>query len=63
MEPNRTGPPRSPRRAYQPPALTRIHLVPDEAVLASCKNAATVGPLGAPSKCNGAPALCSHDGS
>lgn len=63
MEPNRTGPPGNARRVYQPPTLTRVHLVPDEAVLASCKNAATVGPLGAPSKCNGAPALCSHNGS
>jgi hypothetical protein len=52
-----------PRRPYQAPALTRVHLVPDEAVLASCKNAATAGPLGAPFRCTGAPAMCSHDGS
>jgi len=52
-----------PRRLYQAPALTRVHLVPDEAVLASCKNAATAGPLGAPIRCAGAPTMCSHDGS
>ncbi|HYV18137.1 MAG TPA: hypothetical protein VFC25_03800 [Verrucomicrobiae bacterium] len=53
----------SSRRAYQPPRLTRVHLVPDEAVLASCKTATTQGPLGASAKCTGTPALCSHSGS
>ena len=57
--------PRDPssRRAYQPPRLTRVQLVPDEAVLASCKTATTQGPLGASEKCTGIPALCSHSGS
>lgn len=53
----------SPRRAYQTPRLTRVHLVPEEAVLASCKTASTQGPLGASEKCTGVPALCSHSGS
>lgn len=53
----------APRRPYQPPQLRRVSLVPDEAVLASCKNASTQGPQGASIKCTGAPALCSHNGS
>jgi hypothetical protein len=56
--PNPTG-----RRPYQAPQLRRVSLVPDEAVLASCKNASTQGPQGASLKCTGAPALCSHNGS
>ena len=51
------------RRPYQPPQLTRVSLVPDEAVLASCKNVSTQGPQGASIKCTGAPSLCSHNGS
>lgn len=49
--------------AYEPPALTRIRLVPDEAVLASCKNSVTLGPGGFGQKCSGPPALCSHNAS
>jgi hypothetical protein len=53
----------SSRRAYHSPRLTRVHLVPEEAVLASCKTTVTQGPLGASEKCTGTPALCSHSGS
>jgi len=63
MSPKPARPDPSARRAYQPPRLTRVHLVPDEAVLASCKTATTQGPLGASAKCTGIPALCSHSGS
>lgn len=63
MSPKPHTPDLSPRRAYQPPRLTRVQLVPDEAVLASCKTASTQGPLGASAKCTGTPALCSHSGS
>ena len=59
--PERPGAPA--RRPYHPPQLQRVSLVPDEAVLASCKTATVQGPLGASAKCTGAPALCSHDGS
>ena len=52
-----------PRRPYQAPLLRRVSLVPDEAVLASCKTDSTQGPQGASLKCTGAPALCSHNGS
>ena len=51
------------RRAYSPPTLERVSLVPDEAVLATCKNTTTQGPGGASAKCTGAPPVCSHDGS
>jgi hypothetical protein len=51
------------RRSYRPPQLQRVSLVPDEAVLASCKTATVQGPLGASAKCTGAPTLCSHNGS
>ena len=51
------------RRPYRAPELRRVSLVPDEAVLASCKTAVTQGPLGASEKCTGTPALCSHSGS
>ena len=51
------------RRPYRPPRLSRVSLVPDEAVLASCKNVSTQGPRGASMKCTGAPSLCSHNGS
>ena len=60
---SRTPPDSPSRRAYQAPRLTRVHLVPDEAVLASCKTVTTQGPLGASEKCTGTPALCSHSGS
>lgn len=63
MSPKPDTPDLSPRRTYQPPRLTRVHLIPDEAVLASCKNAATAGPFGAAKKCSGPPAICSHSGS
>ena len=63
MSPESRPPASSPRRAYRPPRLTRVQLIPDEAVLASCKNAATAGPFGAAKKCSGPPALCSHSGS
>jgi len=51
------------KRRYEPPHLTRVRLVPDEAVLASCKNNATTGPVGAGGRCTASPALCSHNAS
>ena len=51
------------RRPYHSPALRRVSLVPNEAVLASCKTATVQGPQGASLKCTGVPSLCSHDGS
>ncbi len=51
------------RRAYEPPRLTRIHLVPDEAVLASCKNNVTAGPAGIAGKCVGSPSTCFQNAS
>ncbi|PYT13361.1 MAG: hypothetical protein DMF51_11035 [Acidobacteria bacterium] len=51
------------RRAYEPPILRRVRLVPDEAVLASCKNNATAGPAGPIQKCATNPAVCSHSAS
>ena len=51
------------RRAYETPALRRVRLVPDEAVLASCKNNATAGPAGPIQKCATNPAVCSHSAS
>ena len=51
------------RRAYEPPVLRRVRLVPDEAVLASCKNTVTAGPAGPVQKCAGNPTMCSHDAS
>ena len=51
------------RRPYRTPELRRVSLVPDEAVLASCKNASVQGPQGASLKCTGSPSLCSRDAS
>jgi len=51
------------RRTYEPPLLRRVRLVPDEAVLASCKNNATAGPAGPIQKCATNPAVCSHSAS
>jgi hypothetical protein len=51
------------RRPYRAPELRRVSLVPDEAVLASCKNASVQGPQGASIKCTGIPSLCSRDAS
>jgi hypothetical protein len=51
------------RRPYRAPELRRVNLVPDEAVLASCKNASVQGPQGASIKCTGIPSLCSRDAS
>jgi hypothetical protein len=51
------------RRAYEAPSLRRVRLVPDEAVLASCKSNATAGPAGPVQKCAGNPAVCSHNAS
>ena len=51
------------RRTYETPALRRVRLVPDEAVLASCKNNATAGPAGPIQKCATNPAVCSHSAS
>ena len=50
-------------RPYETPALRRVRLVPDEAVLASCKSNVTAGPAGAIQKCTGNPAVCSHSAS
>ncbi|MFQ5876151.1 MAG: hypothetical protein ACE5JH_00435 [Acidobacteriota bacterium] len=47
-----------PRQAYEPPQLRRVRLVPDEAVLASCKNNVTNGPTGIAGKCIGQPSQC-----
>lgn len=51
------------RRRYEAPALRRVRLVPDEAVLASCKNNNTAGPAGPIQKCATNPAVCSHSAS
>jgi len=51
------------RRRYETPQLQRIRLVPDEAVLASCKNQSTAGPAGPVGKCAANPAICSHNAS
>ena len=51
------------RRPYESPRLRRVRLVPDEAVLASCKNSATAGPAGPVQKCAANPAICSHSAS
>ena len=48
------------KRPYGKPELVRISLRPEEAVLGSCKNAATSGPL--QSRCN-SPAACNNQGS
>jgi hypothetical protein len=50
-------------RAYEPPRLSRVHLVPDEAVLASCKNSVTAGPTGLAGKCVGSPSTCFNNAS
>jgi hypothetical protein len=55
--------PAASRRRYESPQLRRIRLVPDEAVLASCKNNATSGPAGPVGKCATNPAVCSHSAS
>jgi len=62
---NRKDSPMNPqaRRGYETPSLRRVRLVPDEAVLASCKNNATAGPAGPIQKCSGNPAVCSHNAS
>ena len=57
--PRRTGS----RRAYESPSLRRVRLVPDEAVLASCKNNNPAGPAGPIQKCATNPAVCSHSAS
>jgi hypothetical protein len=51
------------RRGYEAPSLRRVRLVPDEAVLASCKNNSTAGPAGPIQKCTTNPAVCSHNAS
>ncbi len=51
------------RRPYESPRLSRVRLVPDEAVLASCKNNATAGPAGPIQKCATNPAISSHSAS
>ena len=63
MSRNEQGRPGGTRRAYEAPILRRVRLVPDEAVLASCKNNATAGPAGPVQKCTGNPAICSHNAS
>jgi hypothetical protein len=56
------GPHRA-RKPYAAPQLRRVRLVPDEAVLATCKNQTTPGPAGAIQKCAGGPPTCWHNGS
>ena len=51
------------RRPYRAPELQRVRLVPDEAVLASCKSNVTAGPAGPVQKCAGIPSVCSHNAS
>jgi hypothetical protein len=51
------------RRVYESPRLRRVRLVPDEAVLASCKNNSTPGPAGPIQKCAGGPPTCWHNAS
>ncbi len=51
------------RKTYETPCLRRVRLVPDEAVLASCKNNATAGPAGPIQKCAGGPPTCWHNAS
>ncbi len=51
------------RKDYHQPELRRVRLVPDEAVLASCKNNSTAGPAGPIGKCATNPAVCSHSAS
>jgi hypothetical protein len=51
------------RRVYEPPQLRRVRLVPDEAVLASCKNNTTSGPTGLTGKCVGSPSTCFQNAS
>ncbi len=51
------------KRRYEPPELTRVRLIPDETILASCKNDPTAGPTGPAKKCAGPPAMCSHNAS
>jgi hypothetical protein len=43
--------------------LSRVRLIPDEAVLASCKSNVTAGPAGPIQKCATNPAICSHNAS
>ncbi len=50
------------RRPYEAPQLRRIRLVPDEAVLASCKNNSTAGPMGPIGKC-AVTSSCFHNAS
>ncbi len=50
------------RRRYQTPQLLKVRLVPDEAVLASCKNQTTAGPSGPIGKC-AVTSACSHNAS
>ncbi len=51
------------RKQYERPVLRRVRLVPNEAVLASCKNSSTAGPVGpVVGKC-AQPPICSHNAS
>jgi hypothetical protein len=45
------------KRSYAKPAMKRVHLKPEEAVLGGCKTSDTSGPTH-PSKCN-VPIACS----
>ena len=48
------------KRPYRKPEFVRISLRPEEAVLGSCKNGASAGPL--QRRCS-SPAACSNQGS
>lgn len=63
MTPKSPAPESGSRRAYESPQLRRVRLVPDEAVLASCKSNTTAGPAGPIRKCATNPAICSHNAS
>lgn len=63
MTRNASRPSGDSRRPYQAPELRRVRLVPDEAVLASCKNNSTSGPTGLAGKCVGSPSTCFQNAS
>jgi hypothetical protein len=52
---------RQEKKAYEAPTVTVISLRPEEAVLGSCKNSSSAGPVGG--SCNAAGIGCSSVGS
>jgi hypothetical protein len=43
------------RKAYAKPAVKRVHLKPEEAVLGGCKSATSYGPIASGCSISGAP--------